>query len=232
MPIRAVIFDLDGTLLDTLIDVATAANASLREVGVPEHPLTAYRKLLGGGIQRLFADALPPGAATPEQVARSVAAFRRHYDRGWNNATRPYAGIPELVDALKRRGLWLAVLSNKPHEFTRACIAAYFGGQPAPTATGIESAGPIGPFRCVVGQRAGMPVKPDPTSALEIANGSGVPPEEFLYLGDTSIDMQTARDAGMHPIGVLWGFRDREELIASGAECVIATPCELLELLD
>ena len=103
MPIRAVVFDLDGTLLDTLADVAAAANAALRECGFPEHPLTAYRMLLGGGVQRLFADALPAGAGTPEQIERCVASFRTHYDRLWNATTRPFPGIAELVNGLHQR---------------------------------------------------------------------------------------------------------------------------------
>ncbi|MBL8850491.1 MAG: HAD family hydrolase [Planctomycetaceae bacterium] len=232
MPIRAVIFDLDGTLLDTLADVAAAANAALRDCGFPEHPLPAYRMLLGGGVHRLFADALPAGAGTPEQIERCVAAFGRHYRRMWNETTRPFTGIIELIDGLHRRGLKLAVLSNKPHEFTRECIAAHFGADDA-AATGTSSSlgASIGPFLFVVGQRAGVPVKPDPASAMEIADALGVSPADVLYLGDTSIDMQTARRAGMRAVGVLWGFRDRAELERAGAEVVIATPEELLTLL-
>lgn len=236
MPIRAVLFDLDGTLLDTLADVATAANAALHECGFPGHPVGAYRRLLGGGVHRLFADALPAEARSDEQIERCVAAFRTQYDRVWNATTQPYPGIVELVDELRRRGVVLAVLSNKPHHFTRECIAAHFSDGGLDSTTGIvpsAALGPaIGPFRFVVGQRSGVPVKPDPASALELAGALGVSPEDVLYLGDTSIDMQTARGAGLRPIGVLWGFRDRSELVSSGAESVIAAPAELLDLLS
>jgi phosphoglycolate phosphatase len=233
MPIQAVLFDLDGTLLDTLVDVGNAANAALRDGGFPEHPLQSYRHLLGGGVQRLFGAALPTDNQTPELIEQCVAAFRRHYEQNWNDTTRPYAGIPELIAELHERDLKLAVLSNKAHNFTRRCIAEHFGGRkPDSSESSAVLDGPIGPFQLVVGQRPGVPPKPDPTSAIEVADALGVPPDDFLYLGDTSTDMQTARDAGMHPIGVLWGFRDREELVGSGAEAVIAKPRELLELVE
>lgn len=232
--IRAVLFDLDGTLLDTLADVADAANAALRERGFPEHPPEDYRRLLGGGVQRLFVSALPEDARSPDQIERCIAAFRSHYDRNWNATTQPYAGIPELVETLRRRGLTLAVLSNKPHDFTRACIAAHFEAGSAATGGTRQRndlGPPIGPFKYVVGQRAAVPPKPDPAGAVEIAGALGIAAADTLYLGDTSTDMQTARAAGMRPIGVLWGFRDRDELQSSGAEAVIAAPEELLMYL-
>ena len=237
MSVRAVVFDLDGTLLDTLADVAKAANAALRDGGFPEHPLADYRFLLGGGVRRLFAAALPADARTPEQINSRISAFQTHYQRNWNSTTRPYDGIPELVRELRTRGLTLSVLSNKPHDFTRACITAHFSGEEIEPAAGTPGGdrhelGPaIGPFTFVIGQRADVPPKPDPAGAIEIAAALGVEPANVLYLGDTSIDMETAQGAGMQPIGVLWGFRDRAELEGSGAETVIAAPGELLELL-
>jgi phosphoglycolate phosphatase len=223
----AVLFDLDGTLLDTLQDVAAAANAALRRCGFAEHSLSEYRYLLGGGVRRLFHSALPEDVRTPENMERCIAAFREEYRAAWNVHTRPYPGIPELIAALQRRGIPMAVLSNKPHDFTRQCIQAHFpdgaAGPPSPLG--------IGPFAVVLGERAGIPPKPDPAGAVETAELLDVPSRNILYLGDTSIDMQTARAAGMRPIGVLWGFRDREELVSAGAQAVLAVPQDLLPLM-
>jgi phosphoglycolate phosphatase len=226
MPV-AVLFDLDGTLLDTLHDVGNAANRALRRGGFPEHPLAEYRFLLGGGVRRLFAAALPDSARTDDNIRNCIAAFHEEYHAAWNVLTRPYIGIPELINELRRRGIQLAVLSNKPHEFTRQCIQAHF---PDTAGMPLSPIG-IGPFSVVFGERAGVPPKPNPAGAIEIAPLLGVPAERILYLGDTSIDMQTARGAGMRPVGVLWGFRDREELLGAGAERVIAEPLELLPLI-
>jgi phosphoglycolate phosphatase len=216
MDVRAVLFDLDGTLLDTLADIASAANEVLERHGLPAHPAEAYRRFIGDGVAMLFRRALPPEHAEPERVARCVADFREAYGRGWNVHTRPYAGISELLDALVSRGLGLTLLSNKPDDFTRLCASAYLARWP---------------FRAVLGQREGTPRKPDPAGALEIVHRLGVPAGQFLYVGDSAVDMETARRAGMRPVGVSWGFRPAEELWAAGAEAVIAHPAELLEVL-
>ena len=150
-------------------------------------------------------------------VARCVEGFRGTYGRGWNVETRPYDGIPELLDALVSRSLGLAVLSNKPDAFTRQCVDAYL---------------PSWPFRAVFGDREGVPRKPDPAGALEAAGRLGVPPAAIVYVGDSSVDMTTARRAGMIPVGAAWGFRTEDELAPSGARKVIAHPLELLEFLD
>jgi phosphoglycolate phosphatase len=217
MTFRAVLFDLDGTLLDTLADIAHAANTMLGREGLPTHQVDAYRGFIGGGVATLFRRALPPERCDDERVARCVAEFREVYGRTWNVHTRPYDGIPELLDALAARGLALAVLSNKPDDFTRRCAKAYL----APW-----------PFRVVLGEREGVPRKPDPTGAREVAQRLGLAPETFLYAGDSATDMETALRAGMHPVGVAWGFRPSEELRSAGAEAIIAHPGELLGLLD
>lgn len=217
--IRAVLFDLDGTLLDTLADIARSANEVLEEQGFPAHPLDAYRQFIGDGVGNLFRRAFPEGAPRddPDLVARCVEGFRETYGRGWNVATRPFPGIPELLDGLVTRSLGMAVLSNKPHTFAVQCVNELL---------------PRWPFRVVLGDREGFARKPDPGGALRIATQLDVAPEQMVYLGDSSIDMTTAHRAGMIPIGVAWGFRSVDELQASGAVRIITHPLELLRFLD
>jgi phosphoglycolate phosphatase len=216
---RAVIFDLDGTLLDTLEDIGRSANQVLEELGFPAHPFGAYRQFIGEGIGTLFARALPQVVADndPALIARCVAGFREAYGQGWNVATRPYPGIPELLDELANRSVRLAVLSNKPDAFVRQCVDEYLAQWP---------------FRSVHGDRDGVPRKPDPAGALHAAGTLEVLPAEILYLGDSSVDMTTACRAGMVPIGAGWGFRTAEELHSSGAVTVINHPLDLLAFLD
>ena len=214
MKFRAVLFDLDGTLLDTLADIAHAANTVLEQLGLPTHPVDAYRLFIGEGVAVLFRRAL--GFDDEAAVDRCVAAFRDEYGRSWNVRTRPYDGIPELLDALADRGVGLTLLSNKPDAFTRLCAEHYLARWP---------------FRAVLGARDGVPKKPDPASALEIAAQLGLEPGQFAYLGDSAVDMLTARRAGMYPVGASWGFRPVTELHEGGARAVVDHPRELLDLL-
>ena len=156
-------------------------------------------------------------AINPASTVRPCCRRRLRSWKSWNVHTKPYEGIPELLDALAARGLKMAVLSNKPDEFTKRCVDEYFG---------------LGRFEAVLGQREGVARKPDPAGALEIAERLGLPPECFVYLGDTAVDMQTAQSAGMYAVGVLWGFRPLEELREGGARAVIRQPMELIGLLD
>lgn len=216
---RAVIFDLDGTLLDTLEDIGRSANQVLEAFGFASHPIDAYRQFIGEGVGTLFARALPEGTAghDPGLVDRCKAGFSQVYGASWNVATRPYPGIPELLDELVGRSLGLAVLSNKPDAFVRQCVDEYLA---------------CWPFCSVHGDRDGVPRKPDPTGALHAAGGLGVSPEAILYLGDSSIDMITAVRAGMVAVGAGWGFRTADELSSTGAVQVISHPLDLIELLD
>jgi phosphoglycolate phosphatase len=212
--VRAVLFDLDGTLADTLADLANATNWALAKLGCPTHPLEAYRWMVGDGARELCVRALP--ADKQELLDEAVRLMRKRYDAHCFELTRLYPGIPELVSALIERRYRLAVLSNKPDDFTKRVIAHYF--KPSP-------------FDAVRGQLPNVPLKPEPTAALQIAGELGVPAAQWLYLGDTNTDMRTARYAGMTPVGVLWGFRNREELVESGAEHLVAKPGDVLKLL-
>jgi phosphoglycolate phosphatase len=213
---QAVLFDLDGTLLDTLTDIGDAANVALQRCGFPTRDLDEYRFFVGDGVRTLFQRALPQESVSDASVMQCVGEFRRQYAEGWNVRTRPYAGVPELLDELSRRRIRLSVLSNKPDDFTNRCVQHYLSQWR---------------FEIVRGQRDGVPLKPDPMAANEIADSMQVPTEQFLFLGDTSIDMLTAMRAGMYPVGALWGFRPREELETAGAQHLIERPQELLELL-
>jgi len=216
IPYQAVIFDLDGTLLDTLEDIGDAVNRMLSARGLPVHLIDAYRFLVGDGVAKLIARALPADKRDAETVRSCLEAFRADYDRHWNVKTRPYDGVGTLLDALTARGLKRAILSNKPHEFTELCVREFLSRWS---------------FDAVIGQREGVPLKPDPAGALEIALTLGIPPAAFVYLGDTAVDIKTAIAAGMTPVGVLWGFRPAEELRESGAQILIEQPIEVLGLL-
>jgi phosphoglycolate phosphatase len=211
--IRAVLFDLDGTLADTLADLANATNWALAQLGCPTHSIDSYRYKVGRGARELCAQALP--ADKQQLVDEAVRLMREHYDAHCFDLTTLYPGIPELISSLAGRGDKLAVLSNKPDDFTKRVIAHYF--KPSP-------------FAVARGQLPNVPLKPDPTAALQIAQELAIAPTHWLYLGDTNTDMETARAAGMEPVGVLWGFRDRNELVQSGAMHIVSKPDEVLGL--
>lgn len=217
MVFSAVIFDLDGTLLDTLTDIGDAANRVLDALGYPQHSLDDYRQFVGSGVRVLFGRALSEDAADEATVTRCAERFQVEYARHWNVATRPYDGVAEMLDQVRRRNLKMAVLSNKPDGFTKRCVEYYL------------AAWPLDP---VLGQREGIPRKPDPAGALEILDHWQIPPQQCLYLGDSDIDMQTATAAGVLPIGATWGFRTADELIRNGARHLIHQPAELIALLD
>jgi phosphoglycolate phosphatase len=209
--------DLDGTLLDTLEDLADSMNSTLVRFGFPVHQVQKFRYFVGDGMENLVIRCLPDSAKNDSSlISRCLEMMRQTYRSNWNVKSRSYPGIPELLDALTARGLKMAVLSNKSQEMTQKVV---------------EGLLPAWRFDAVVGERPPIPRKPDPSSALEIANRLGVEPAAFLYLGDTATDMKTANGAGMYAVGALWGFRDAEELVASGAKRLIAKPAELLELL-
>jgi phosphoglycolate phosphatase len=216
MRYKAVLFDLDGTLLDSLEDLANAGNRVLAAQSLPVHEVSAYRHFVGDGIAVLVERILPPTHRQPQQIAETVAAFQREYAATWRTRTAPYAGVAQMLDQLTGAGVRLAILSNKPDAFTRLCV---------------EQLLPYWSFAPVLGQRPGVPRKPDPAAALEAVRGMDLLPGEVLYVGDTAIDMRTARSAGMDPVGVLWGFRDAQELNLAGAEWLISDPSQLLPIV-
>lgn len=217
MKFKAAIFDLDGTLLDTLAGIADSMNGALVRMGFPVHDLSAYRFLTGDGVLALITNALPPEARRQETIDRAGELLREEYIKNWAKNTRPYEGVPELLDALAARSVRLSVLSNKMDEFTQQAVDRFLGRWT---------------FEFVLGEGPGFPRKPDPASALHIVSGLGLRPSDVVFLGDTSTDMRTAVGAGLYPVGALWGFRDREELLATGARAVIATPREFLGFFE
>jgi len=213
---KAVVFDLDGTLLNTLQDLADSVNAGLRKLGFPEHELRAYNQFVGEGRDVLAERALPEDKRDYVTIDRLVELINSEYLKRWADNTKPYDGIPGLLDELSSREIKMAILSNKAQNFTELTVNELL---------------PDWHFEEVAGVRQGVPKKPDPYSALQIAKNLGLEVSEILFLGDSDIDMKTATAAGMYPVGAAWGFRSREELIDNGAKIVIDHPNDLLELL-
>ena len=215
MKYDGVIFDLDGTLVDTLEDIGDAMNRVLALERAPAHTYQDYRYLVGRGIRSLVTEALPPEMRSDTIVTHCYERMLADYGEHSLVKTHVYEGVPELVRALRAAGLGLAVLSNKSDELTQQVVAALLDPRD---------------FVAVVGARQGVPLKPDPSVALEVAARIGLAPDRIAYLGDSLVDMQTANAAGMIAVGASWGFRTREELIEHGAVTVIDHPLELLAL--
>ena len=216
MTYKAVLFDLDGTLLDSIEDMGDSLNRVLVDNGFPTHNRDAYCRFVGDGATNLISRALPEDKRADTIIRSCLDAFLEDYDKNWNVKTKLYDGVPELLDALTSRGLKISVLSNKPHRYTLKCMEGFLSDWN---------------FDVVFGQRDDVPRKPDPAGALEIAEQLDISPSDFLYLGDTETDMKTSIDAGMFPVGVLWGFRSAEKLKESGAKELIKRPLEALDLL-
>lgn len=213
---RAYVFDLDGTLLDTLADLALACNTVLERHGFPVHPLPSYKIFVGNGFKKLVERTLPAdflASAAPEDVLALLQEAKTFYTEHLRVSTKPYEGIRELVQTLKERGAVLAVLSNKPDPQTNTLIQDIFPGI----------------FTLVRGQRPDVPLKPDPAALLGMLEELALTTAETAYIGDTATDMETARRAGLFAIGVAWGFRTEEELRANGADVVVHQPAEILQ---
>ena len=212
-----VIFDLDGTLLNTIGDLAASVDYVMRSRNLPEHTDAEYRQMVGGGIKRLVERALPAQlAANEDYVEECVAQFRRYYVDNIDRHTVPYEGMHDLLHRLRREGVQVAVASNKFQHGTDRLVAKFFGD--------VD-------FVAVEGNREGAPLKPDPQIVNNILQKAGVEHARAGMIGDSGIDIITARAAGVHSIGVTWGFRDREELEESGAEYIANSPKEIFEAI-
>ena len=211
-----VVFDLDGTLIDSLEDIANAANATLAELGKPTCTLESFKTHVGDGVSVLFQRALPQTQSDPSLLAQCMSIYQGHYDRGWDHCTKPYPGIERMLAGLRSFGMKLAVLSNKPDHFTKRCVERFF---------------PEVPFAQVLGHSDRFPRKPDPSSAIWIASELSCESSRVAYVGDTNTDMLTATSAGLYAIGVSWGFRDTDEIRQAGARQICDSAEELTEIL-
>lgn len=212
---HAVIFDLDGTLLNTLGDLRAATNHALEVRGLPPHSMEEIRQFIGNGIRLLICRAMPEG--TPEaEIDAALDDFKAYYAAHIHDRTVPYDGIPQLLTALRKHGIKVAVLSNKIDSASQQLIEYFFPGK-----TDV-----------VFGEHVGVPRKPDPTSCRMVIQQLGVQPEQVLYVGDSGTDMQTAKNAGLYAVGVTWGFRSKEVLLKYGADVLVHRPEQILQILD
>jgi phosphoglycolate phosphatase len=211
---HAILFDLDGTLLDSLHSIATAMNEALEALGLPTHPIEAYKHFVGDGVRTLAERVLPANAQ--DRIESLLAAYRPRY-RARQLEAPAYEGVHAMLEALASRGIALSVLTNKPDDLAGEIVRSLFRSIP---------------FAVVRGERVGGPKKPDPTQALAIAHALGLAPSQCWFVGDTPTDVRTARNAGMPCVAVLWGFRGREELANAGATVFVDYPRELVALYD
>jgi phosphoglycolate phosphatase len=217
LQIKGIVFDLDGTLLDTLKSIASAFNRTLKKMGMPEQDVDDYRYFIGEGVYKCAQRCLPENSRSQENIDRLVELEREDYSLSWKADAEPYEGIRALLNNAGVEGFKMAVLTNKDDRFAKQCVDHYF---------------PDLPFESIIGYSELVPHKPDPTGANLIAQSLELQPEELVMVGDTSIDILTARACNMHSVGVLWGFREIAELEKAGAEKVINHPAELLTTIS
>lgn len=213
---KLVIFDLDGTLLNTIEDLGRATNYALEKCGHSAHPLSAYPGMVGNGVKKLIERALPSGLDTEEEVERAREYFKEFYEEHNTEHTAPYPGIMQLLDDLRARDIKVAVASNKYQAAVERLVDYYFSE--------IE-------WVAVEGQKEGIPVKPDPSIVFEILGKAPTPKSEVLYVGDSGVDMETARRACVDSVGVTWGFRPMSELKAYHADNIVNTADAILDLV-
>jgi phosphoglycolate phosphatase len=216
MKFKAVIFDLDGTLLDTITDLANSMNEVLKRNGFPIHDIERYKYYVGDGVDQLVTRALPKNMIDDNIVSKITKEYREEYSNRWAEKTKPYNGIYELLDGLVELGLRINVLSNKPDETTKIVIKKFLSKWN---------------FEIVAGAQKDVPEKPDPAGAIILAKKLGLNPDEILYVGDTNTDMKTANGAGMFAVGALWGFRTADELLENGAKVLVKYPTDIFDLV-
>lgn len=212
---EAIIFDLDGTLLNSLLGIADAMNILLERLHFPTHPLGAYKYFVGDGIIELVKRALPGEKEQESDIPTLVKEYRKIYDTTWPLESPPYEGILELLESLSKKRIKMAILSNKSHDFTQRMVVQLLPGIHFAEVRGVVDGGTR---------------KPDPSGALDICNIMGTTPGNTVFVGDTSIDMKTAVRAEMYPVGVLWGFRPEKELLENGAKKLVSWPMEIDQL--
>ena len=213
--IKSIIFDLDGTLLNTIEDLANACNYVLTTLGYKTHEVEKYKTFVGNGRYKLVERMLPEDRRDMENIEKALKLFDTYYEKHMIDMTKPYDGIMEMLDSLINRGINIAVVSNKPHEFTTEVVKNYFRDR----------------FKVVYGHKKNTKEKPDPWAVLEVIEEFNVNKDECLYIGDSEIDINTAKNAGVKSVGVEWGFRGKGELEAAGANYIVNKPEQILEIL-
>lgn len=213
--IKAVIFDLDGTLLNTIDDLGNSVNFTLKKLGYPTFTIEEYKYKVGNGMRSLIERSLPKGHQNDGEIESALRIFTEHYKLHKADNTAPYKGIPELLKALKEKGIKTAVVTNKAHASAKPLIDEIFPDM----------------FTQVTGQKEGVPTKPDPTAVFNTMNALEVAPSECIFVGDSWVDMKTAKNCGAFALGVLWGFRKADELKENGADALIEKPEELLKYI-
>lgn len=214
--IKAVLFDLDGTLADSLIDLADGVNRALKAKGYPTHEVEAFKYFVGDGIPKMIERALPPEHRTSDEVNEIKDVFLPYYAVHYADNTYAYEGMPELVNTLKSQGFIVAVVTNKEQAMANEVVTSLYGDV----------------FDLIFGKRDGIPAKPDPTAALMAMEELGVTPNECVFIGDSGMDVATAVNSGAVPVGELWGFRKENELLENGAKYIINKPEELLDIIE
>lgn len=213
MEYKAVMFDLDGTLLDTIDDLADSMNIVLQRYGFPSYNVNDYCNFIGSGLKHLVNMSLPEAVRNEANINKFTEELNDEYRRLWDNKTKIYEGVEELLNELEEKSITKVILSNKPDEFVQVICKKYFSKWD---------------FKYISGSFSDKPRKPNPKMAIEITRKLDIKPEHFVYMGDSGIDMKTANAAGMYAVGCLWGFREADELLKYGAKKLISSPYELL----